>query len=221
MTMERERERKKISQLAREYSERGYEVLTELPGFSSPSPVGGWRPDLIIRKGDEVIIVEVKTSETIKTSKEKVQHLAEYAKTHPGIRFDLVLTNPRPQFSSKRRSEGLDRELRALEQSLLQNLEVAAELNQHSLASILAHILLEGLLTRAAEKRGVKLEHETSSLVERANKLYDKEVISTAVLDLVRRVSDARNQVVHGHPLQAQFNLPNLYEKIISLYEEW
>lgn len=92
----RDRERTRIAKLARDYKARGYQVYAELAGYESPDNIVGVKPDLVAKKGDETIIIEVKTRDTTKSGKDKIEKLARYAKSIPGARFDLVMTNPRP-----------------------------------------------------------------------------------------------------------------------------
>ena len=90
-----DRERRKIVELASDYKAKGFEVSANVHGFESPRTIKGIKPDLVAIKGDEIIIVEVKTSASAKRSKETIEQLARYAKESPGTRFDLVITNPR------------------------------------------------------------------------------------------------------------------------------
>lgn len=95
-TTDRDRELARITKLARDYRARGYKVFAELAGYESPDNISGVKPDLVAKKGDETIIIEVKTRDTTKSSKDKMEKLARYADGIPGARFDFVMTNPRP-----------------------------------------------------------------------------------------------------------------------------
>jgi|GEM_PF-4795661 len=85
-----EREHRRVLQLAREYRSKGYQVACE-----EVLPYSDLRADLIARKDDEVIVIEVKTSASLASAKNDVVRLASQVAKIPGARFDLVLTNPR------------------------------------------------------------------------------------------------------------------------------
>ena len=95
-SLDRDRQIARISKLARDYKNLGYQVFAELTGYKSPDVISGVKPDLVAKKGDETIIIEVKTRDTTKSNKDKIEQLARYADSRPGTRFDFVMTNPRP-----------------------------------------------------------------------------------------------------------------------------
>ncbi len=95
-SVDRDREQIRIYKLAREYKNRGYQVFAELEGYESPDTISGIKPDLVAKKGDETVIIEVKTRDTTKSSRNRIEQLARYAEDIPGTRFDFVMTNPRP-----------------------------------------------------------------------------------------------------------------------------
>src|SRR6266436_5648332 len=88
-------EQRRIATLARDYMKRGYTVLAELPGFDVPYRIGGIVPDLIAKRGDEVIITEVLRTGSNKSRLPAVEALAKFAQANPNIRFDLVTLTPR------------------------------------------------------------------------------------------------------------------------------
>ena len=54
-------ENERASAIAAEYRRKGYEVIEQPSTEQLPDFLSGYQPDLIVRKGDEAIIVEVKT----------------------------------------------------------------------------------------------------------------------------------------------------------------
>lgn len=90
------REREKTAEIAREYQKQGYKVFADLLGYERPYSISGFVPDVIAKVGDRVIITEIKASGSLKAKNKAIKQLARYAKEHPGTRFDLVVTNPRP-----------------------------------------------------------------------------------------------------------------------------
>ena len=95
-----ERERRKIRDLARDYTQKGYEVWEAPFPKKLPKALLGHEPDLWLVKEGRNIWVEVKTSETIGQSPHLVQ-LAAILRELPDWQFELVLTNPRKKRSQK------------------------------------------------------------------------------------------------------------------------
>ncbi|MBE9515074.1 MAG: hypothetical protein IMY79_02930 [Chloroflexi bacterium] len=90
-----EREANKVRDIARKLQRDRYEVFLDRPGFRKPDQIGRYIPDIVAVKGDETIIVEVKSAISLRKQSDKVEFLAEYARIKPHVRFDLVVTNPR------------------------------------------------------------------------------------------------------------------------------
>src|SRR5215813_7473808 len=58
-------ERQRARALAEEYRSRGYEVIEEPSPAQLPDFLSGYCPDLLVRKGDEAIVVEVKSRSSL------------------------------------------------------------------------------------------------------------------------------------------------------------
>ena len=85
----------KIASLARDYEQRGYAVFREPGNVGLPFDLGSYKPDIVARKGDEGLIIEVKAS-TSRISIDQFQELAETVREHPGWRFLLVTLQDLP-----------------------------------------------------------------------------------------------------------------------------
>ena len=68
MTAERGREveRLRMKEVAERYRSRGYDVLVE-PSLELPDGMR-FRPDILARRGDETIVIEVRNATTIRES---------------------------------------------------------------------------------------------------------------------------------------------------------
>ena len=55
------RERQRTFNLAKEYQSKGYEVIVDPTSEQLPDFLSGYHPDLLVKKGNEAFIVEVKT----------------------------------------------------------------------------------------------------------------------------------------------------------------
>jgi len=54
----------KVAELAKKYENKGYEVQAEIPGYKTPRGIGGFRPDIIVKKGQYVTIIEIETPDS-------------------------------------------------------------------------------------------------------------------------------------------------------------
>ncbi|MFM8293842.1 MAG: hypothetical protein ACKN9E_04755, partial [Microcystaceae cyanobacterium] len=88
-------ERERLLQLAEEYRDKGYEISFHPNPEDLPDFLRNYRPDMVVRRGEEAVIIEVKSRRTLSSSSSQyLQNLAESVEQHPGWRFELVMTNP-------------------------------------------------------------------------------------------------------------------------------
>jgi Holliday junction resolvase len=88
-----------IDQIADEYLQKGYEITKE-------ENLGDFRADLIARKGDEQIVIEVKTGKLSSLRKQELAGLANYVRSKNGYKFLVAVATP-PQ-NKKIDIEGLE-----------------------------------------------------------------------------------------------------------------
>ena len=55
---------------------RGYKVQADVSGFKQPEAIGGFRPDVIGKKGNQRKIVEVETLDSVNSARDKSQQKA-------------------------------------------------------------------------------------------------------------------------------------------------
>ena len=73
---------------AEEYRSRGYEVVMEAPLEFFP----GFIADLLVRKGDEVKVIEVRSRPSL-AADPRIGELARRVESKPGWTFELVLVS--------------------------------------------------------------------------------------------------------------------------------
>ena len=61
---------------AARYRSLGYLVAAEIAGWQAPEPVEGLVPDLVATRGDEVVVVEVETEDTLAGKEYLAEHKA-------------------------------------------------------------------------------------------------------------------------------------------------
>ena len=65
-----------VRRIAKELKDKGYEVKADVRGYPRPDTLGGFRPDVVAKKGSERKIVEVETSESKDSARDRKQQQA-------------------------------------------------------------------------------------------------------------------------------------------------
>ena len=76
-----------INQLTDDYKAKGYQVSKE-------EKIGKSRADLVARKGEEVIVIEVIAGQFTTSKRNQVAGLGDYVRSHTNYKFVVVLANP-------------------------------------------------------------------------------------------------------------------------------
>lgn len=186
-------ERDRLLQLAEEYRDQGYEIffhpnLEDLPDF-----LKNYRPDLIVRRGDEAVIIEVKSRRSLSSSSgQYLRNLAESVEQHPGWRFELVITNPEDaEYFPKAESPLQPQEIET-------RLQVARQLvRQHPESAILyAWSLVEATLRLVVEHEGLSFSKPDPLYL--VKQLVTEGVISRDEYQLLMDARSLRNVIAHG-----------------------
>ncbi len=179
---------RRVEELAREYRDRGYQVLVEPESGQLPELLSGFRPDLVARKADDLVVVEVKARESLPD--QRLQELAEVVRGQPGWRFELVLLKPEPGPPGTRawNAEDVADSLRQAEAILNSGFPDAALL--------LAWSAVEATLRLLAEKERLPLERDDAVYLLRL--LVTRAVITREEYGRLWDVLELRNAVAHG-----------------------
>lgn len=76
-----------INQLVADYQAKGYQVAKE-------EKIGDYRADLVAKKGDEVVVVEVKTGKMTPQKRKQVAEIGDYVRTRKNYKFLVVIATP-------------------------------------------------------------------------------------------------------------------------------
>jgi hypothetical protein len=188
----REAEHQKLQEIAADYKARGYEVLVEPGPGELPEFLADFQPDLIARRADESIVVEVKMRMQTAAS-ERYRELAETIQRHPGWRFSLVVIDPGSDEVTPPTQSLLDR------QAIVERLGQANELlktGATDAAFLLMWISVEALLRHIATREGLPLERVPSSSL--LKELFSLGILSRSELELAQWAFSVRNVLVHG-----------------------
>ncbi len=83
-------EKQRVYTLAEEYRRKGYTVVEKPMLEQLPEFLFGYQPDLLVRKGNKTMIVEVKTRSSL-TGNSQVRELARLLQAKPDWDFELVM----------------------------------------------------------------------------------------------------------------------------------
>jgi len=64
---------RKVREIAKDYEARGYNVSADVPGYPKPPTIGGYKPDVLARKGGQETIVEVETPDSVDSTRDIAQ----------------------------------------------------------------------------------------------------------------------------------------------------
>jgi hypothetical protein len=181
-------EARRVEELAREYRDRGYQVTVGPEPEQLPEPLARFRPDLLARKADDLVVVEVKAREALPD--QQLQDLVKVVREQPGWRFELVLLKPEPGPPGTKAWSAED---------VADNLrQVEAILGSGHLegALLLAWSAAEATLRLLAEKERLPLERDDAVYLLRL--LVTRAVITREEYGRLWEVLELRNAVAHG-----------------------
>ena len=174
---------------AEDYRRKGYEVLLEAPLDFMP----GFRADLLVRKGDEARVIEVKSRPSL-AADPKIGELARLIESMPGWTFELVLVGEpekvdTPEGARSFESEKIVQRITEAEKSREAGLPEAAFLLAWSASEAVIRVLLaaQGVSSTSITSPGYVLDQG----------VYHG-VISRDDYDALTRMRKYRNAIVHG-----------------------
>lgn len=201
-------ERERLLQLAEEYRNKGYEVSFHPNPEDLPDFLRNYRLDMIVRRGGETVIIEVKSRHSLtSSSREYLQSLAQSVEQHPGWRFELVVTNSEDTVYSSKAEGSLQKpEIEA-------RLKIARQLaTQHPESAILyVWSLVEATLRLVAEHEELSLKRQDSLYL--VKQLVTEGVISRPEYQLLMDTLSLRNAIAHGFQA-TQITQESVYELI-------
>jgi hypothetical protein len=195
-------EKRRARAIAEESCGRGYEVIEEPSPEQLPDFLAGYHPDLLIRRGDNAIIVEVKSRSSL-AKDPQIRELARLLQTKPHWDFELVVVGEGEQFSAPEGARPFARD------DILQGIEEAERLvasGFSAAALLLAWSSLEATVRLLIEAEGIVL-HRLSPIYILKQAVING-VISRADYNFLANVVKYRNALVHGFkPFDLDFTL--------------
>ena len=186
---------------AQEYRDKGYDVSTDAPLDFLP----GFRADLVVRKGDQAKVIEVKTRSSLAADR-RIRQLAEILDSKPGWTFELIMVGEPENRDAPAGAFVLDPE------SILHRIEQAEKIPDFGppeAAFILAWSACEAALRALVAAEGVSKPDITSAtyIINQARYLG---IISKDDYLNLTHLQKYRNAITHG------FTHPDLDERAVA-----
>lgn len=185
-------ERQRIRTLAEEYRGRGYEVIETPSPEQLPDFLAGYHPDLLIQKGDETIVAQVKSRSSL-AKEPQIRELARLLHAKPNWNFELVVVGKEEQLSAPEGARPFERE------DILRGIEAAESLIEQGIseaALLLAWSTLEASVRLLTEAEGIVLERLAPLYILKQAVVHG--VISRDEYNFLTNVMKYRNALVHG-----------------------
>ena len=185
-------ERQRARALAEEYRSRGYEVIEEPSPAQLPDFLSGYRPDLLIRKGDEAIVVEVKSRSSL-AKDTQIRDLAQLLQTKPHWNFELVIVGEGKRISAPEGARPFERD------DILRGIEAAEKLLDSGFseaALLLAWSTSEATVRLLIAEEGIVLDHLNPPYILKQAVMNG--VIAREEYNFLTKVIKYRNALVHG-----------------------
>ena len=187
----RESERMRVEEIAQTYREKGYDVLIEPRDDQLPDFLQAFQPDLIVHKGDEHIVVEVRARGQV-SDFPQVNELAKVVRNEAGWKFELFLLGPENSFFVNGAS------LFTVEEIRLKIKEVAffVENGHLEAAFLMGWSLVEATLRVLAVKEGI--EGETATPDYLLKQMTFEGIIARETYHDLKHAQKTRDAIAHG-----------------------
>jgi len=189
-----------VRSVAARYSRDGYEVVIEPNKAQRPKFLKDFEPDMIARRGDSNVIVEIKVSGS-KIKREQIEKLSHLASGVPGWRVDLVYFDPESVTDSNRYSDRSPTPTKiAGPAKIKKSLSEAIELFSDGVAAagfLLAWSAFEGAAMRALRKKG---DDPVDNLrpMDVLKRLVSNGLVTDDEFVKLRTAYELRSRITHG-----------------------
>jgi uncharacterized protein YutE (UPF0331/DUF86 family) len=186
--------REQLLKVAEGYRNQGYEVAFHPTPEDVPVFLKNYRPDMIVRRGDESIVVQINSASSLNSSSTQyLSSLAEVVEKQQGWRLEFVMINPEdapislPQSDGSLQIQDIEARLSVAKQITTQNLESAV---------LYSWALVEATLRLLAEKEELSLKNFNPQYLVKY--LTYEGVISRSDYQLLMNALSLRNTIAHG-----------------------
>lgn len=183
----------KIDSVAKDLSQKGYQVIIEPLRNDLPFELGNYRPDLIALKGNEGIILEVKTTSQ-RLSIDRFQEISERIAEHKGWQFFLITLDDITEEVLPDRTEALP-SWDAL-QAKIEAISVLIRQAMIEPAVLYLWSAIEAILRKRAIAQKIPIDRFPPAKL--LNHMYSSGEISLHEFDTLMPIYKKRNRIAHG-----------------------
>jgi len=186
-----------LSRVRAQYLAEGYEAFARLP-IEEDDPLSAYRPDLVLRKGSEVIVVEVKRSNETRDMGD-LRSLRTRIESHPGWHFRLLFVgNP---FQAPPMTVRSDLKATSETARRISNARSLFDRGDYAGAITFLWIAVEAALRSYFAKSG-ELPTSAVTALSMLRRLHEEGVVSETEYNLLTKSYQLRNNAVHGFDVQ-------------------
>ena len=202
-------EEQRVRLLAQEYREKGYNVIESPTSDQMPSFLEPFRPDLIARRGEGGIVVEVTTRSSLARTPE-VQEMARLLQGKPEWAFELVLVGAGDQALLAQGAQAFN------DDDVVRGLGEAKRLFDSGFAEaalLYAWAATEAALRLLAQRENIELDRPMP--LHLLKKLAMEGVLPRSDYVQLMEAARLRNTLAHGY--RAPSFEPSTVEHLISM----
>lgn len=206
-----------LNSVAERYQRDGYEVIIEPGPQAIPFDLDGYGPDLIARKGDSTLIVEIKT-QAERISFDQLRSVVDEVKRHAGWRF--VLVTAQDVLALGVPGENEDHYPWEEVTQRVNDAERLSDLGENEAAYLILWIAFERLMRFQARRISLPVDRLAPAIMIR--QLYSQGELSMAQFDTALDCQQIRNRIVHGFPASNLTDaVTRLGAVVHELIEQW
>lgn len=212
-------EREKLLQLAEDYRHQGYDISFNPRPEDLPPFLKSYRPDLVVYREDEAVVVEVKSHAALTSPAEtSLSQLAQVIQSQPGWRLELVVIDSQEDTLARNAANSLKKSEILAQFALVSDLA-----SKHPESAFLyAWSLTEAACRLVTEHEGLSLK--STNPLYLIKQLITAGVISRADYQYLLEVLSSRNLVAHGFRAQpitedSVHELVNITKKLLEILD--
>jgi len=204
---------RKIRELIRDYSKKGYRVITEPNSNLIPRFLENFRPDIIALSNEDNVVIEIKSSGK-NTDFKKLEELANIVNSMENWRFELVFTNPKNRINSNNQLIIIDNGKITERVATVKRL-----LNQNSIepAFLIGWATLEASIRNKLKSINIKKEIINRPSLHIIKNLFSFGLINHSTLRKLENINNKRNKLIHGFESNISYANINEVLEVIEL----
>jgi len=180
-----------VEKIAAEYKHAGYDVVVQPKGEHLPEALRPFRPDLLAKRGDETVVVEIKSRRELATE-QAIAPLAERVERIKGWRLEVQVVEASPH---ERWRQGPPMSLEETK-ARLESTVLVVRRKDYASALVLAWSAFEAVLRHLSWQADLAMVPWNGQRA--AKQLFAIGALSRSDYEMFMRGLEARNQVVHG-----------------------